>query len=112
MNESDSSSHSSHSTDTDAGTTAEAVTLLLRSPQWSVSDVMELLEIGDAEFRALVEHNSKLARVLQERKSEEAFDGLTERQCKACGETFSTATFRAYCGAPVCRRVEKFERMR
>ncbi len=93
-------------------TTAEAVTLLLRSPRWSVTDVMELLEIGDAEFRRLVEQNGKLARVLQERKADSAFDGLTERQCKACGELFRTATFRAYCGAPACRRVERLDRKR
>ena len=93
-------------------TTAEAVTLLLRSPRWSVSDVMELLEIGDAEFRQLVEQSAKLARVLRERKEDRAFNGLTDRQCKACGETFRTATFRAYCGAPACRKVERIERAR
>ena len=84
--------------------------LLLRSPRWSVSDVMELLEIGDAEFRTLVAEHGRLARVLRERKDVESFQGLSERVCKACGESFTTATFRAYCGSPDCRAVEKFDR--
>ncbi len=92
--------------------TAEAVTLLLRSPRWSVSAVMELMEIGDSEFRRLVEQNRKLARVLQERKADDGFDGLTERQCKACGDSFRTATFRSYCGSPACRKVEQLDRRR
>jgi len=91
-------------------TTAEAATLLLRSPRWSVTRVMELLEIGDAEFRDLVAADAKLARVLAARKSEQHFNGVVERQCTVCGESFSTATFRSHCGDAACVRVQKLSR--
>ena len=91
-------------------TTAEAATLLLRSPRWSVTRVMELLEIGDAEFRDLIAADAKLARVLAARKSGQTFIGVIERQCIVCGEPFSTATFRTHCGDAACVRVQKLSR--
>lgn len=91
-------------------TTAEAATLLLKSPRWSVTRVMELLEIGDAEFRDLVAADAKLARVLAARKSTQFFNGVVERQCTVCGEPFSTATFRNHCGDAACIRVQKLSR--
>ncbi|MCP5180435.1 MAG: hypothetical protein H6993_01530 [Pseudomonadales bacterium] len=91
-------------------TTAEAATLLLRSPRWSVSEVMELLEIGDVEFRRLIEADARLARVLAARQEGQVVIGLTERQCVVCGESFSTATYRNHCGAAACARVSKLNR--
>lgn len=84
--------------------------LLLRSPRWSVSDVMELLEIGDAEFRHLVEADARLARVLAARKSAVEFNAVVERQCSVCGDLFSTATFRDHCGDPGCARISRLRR--
>lgn len=89
---------------------AEAATLLLRSPRWSVSDVLELLEIGDTEFRRLVEADALLARVLEARQNGVVFNGVVERQCSVCGEVFSTATFRDHCGAPRCLQVSRLRR--
>ncbi len=91
--------------------TAEAATLLLRSPRWSVSDVMELLEVGDLEFRRLVEANTRLARVLEARKAGDEFNAVVERQCSVCGEPFSTATFRDHCGAASCMRVSRLRKL-
>ncbi len=91
-------------------TTAEAATLLLRSPRWSVTRVMELLEIGDAEFRDLIAADTRLARVLAARKAEISFNGVVERQCAVCGETFATGTFRNHCGDAACSRVRKLNR--
>jgi len=71
---------------------------------------MELLEIGDAEFRQLIEADWRLARVLAARKSEQAFNGIVERQCAVCGDAFNTATFRDHCGAAACARVRKLSR--
>ena len=88
-------------------TTAEAARLLLRSPRWSVTRVMELLEIGDAEFRDLIARDARLARVLAARQAEQAFNGVVERQCVVCGESFVTGTFRDHCGAAACTRVRK-----
>ena len=88
--------------------TAEAAGLLLRSPHWTVSEVLDLLDIGDAEFREMVLDNRSLANIL-ERRRQQCVD-IQERQCRACGETFVTATFRNYCGAPACRAVARIEK--
>ena len=90
-------------------TTVEAAGLLLRSPQWTVSEVLELLDIGDAEFREMLLHNHTLADIL-ERRRQHCVD-IHERQCRACGESFLTATFRNYCGAPACRAVATIEKV-
>lgn len=89
---------------------AEAATLLLRSPLWSVSDVLELLEIGDAEFRRMVEAEPRLARVLEARGAGALFNGIVERTCVACGEVYTTATYRDHCGAAACVRVSRLRR--
>lgn len=88
--------------------TVEAAGLLLRSPHWTVSEVLDLLDIGDAEFREMVLENRSLANIL-ERRQQDCVD-IQERQCRACGEMFVTATFRNYCGAPACRAVARIER--
>jgi hypothetical protein len=90
--------------------TAEAAMLLLRSPLWSVSDVKELLEIGDAEFRRLVEADARLARVLAARQSVAEFNAVVEKLCSVCGEAFSTATFRDHCGDAGCARISRMRR--
>ncbi len=89
-------------------TMMEAAGLLLRSPRWTVSEVLDLLDIGDAEFREMVLGNRQLANIL-ERRRRLGVD-VRERQCRACGEMFPTATFRNYCGAPACRAVASIER--
>lgn len=89
---------------------AEAATLLLRSPLWSVSDVLELLEIGDAEFRRMVEAEPRLARVLEARGAGDEFKGVVERTCSVCGDIYTTATYRDHCGAAACVRVSRLRR--
>lgn len=86
----------------------EAAGLLLRSPCWTVSEVLELLDIGDAEFREMVLGDRRLADIL-DRRRRHCVD-VHERQCRACGEAFLTATFRNYCGAPACRAVARIEK--
>ena len=88
--------------------TIEAAGLLLRSPHWTVSEVLDLLDIGDAEFREMVLDNRRLANIL-ERRRQHCVD-IHERQCRACGEMFVTATFRNHCGAPACRAVASIEK--
>ena len=88
--------------------TVEAAGLLLRSPHWTVSEVLDLLDIGDAEFREMVMDNRGLANILERRRQHRV--DIHERQCRACGESFVTATFRNYCGAPACRAVASIEK--
>ena len=47
----------------------QAATLLLRSPNLSISAVLELLEIGDGEFRQMVAGNERLAKLLDDRRA-------------------------------------------
>lgn len=71
---------------------------------------MELLEIGDLEFREMLRTNVRLAEILRKRQSDEGYSELHDRQCQVCGELFSTATFRTHCGAPACRRIGRLYR--
>lgn len=89
--------------------TMEAASLLLRSPHWTVTEVLDLLDIGDAEFREMVLANHHLANILEQRRQHGV--EVRERQCRACGELFLTARFRDYCGAPACRAVAKIEKV-
>ncbi|HAR31683.1 MAG TPA: hypothetical protein DCR65_09150 [Gammaproteobacteria bacterium] len=87
----------------------EAAVLLLRSPRWSVTDVLELLEIGDREFHALVRADRRLARVLEARA---AGTGVTmvERSCVVCGDAYVTATHRDHCCSSACARISRMRR--
>ncbi|MGA1372416.1 MAG: hypothetical protein ACO3Z6_12505 [Pseudomonadales bacterium] len=87
----------------------EAAVLLLRSPRWSVTEVLELLEIGDREFHALVQSDRRLARVLEARA---AGAGVTmvERQCVVCGDAYVTATHRDHCCSSACARISRIRR--
>jgi hypothetical protein len=77
---------------------ASALRLLLRSPRLSVSVILELLDIGDAEFRQLCCETPAIAELLTARRegtlqSEEA----EPRCCSACG-----IWFLPYAGAKQC----------
>ena len=47
---------------------ATAATLLLRSPRLSLSQILELLDIGDAEFRTMTRENSQIQTLLDQRR--------------------------------------------
>ena len=88
-------------------TTSEAASLLLRSSRWSVSAVMDLLEIGDLEFREMMLTNARLAEIVRKRQAGEDHSEVYDRQCNVCGELYATATFRSHCGAPACRSIDQ-----
>ena len=75
-----------------------AAALLLRSPRLSVSLVMELLDISDAEFRELVRENEEISELLEKRRRGEL--DTTEpdiKTCPGCGDWFIP-----YAGARFC----------
>ena len=75
-----------------------AATLLLRSPRLSVSLVLELLDISDAEFRAMVQQNSALSSLLeQRRKGELTFKEPELAACPGCGDWFIPYAAARYC---------------
>ncbi len=66
-----------------------AVALLLRSPHLDVGQIMELMDIGDREFREMVGRNETIARRLEERRLGTLREPKSDpRPCKACGEWF------------------------
>jgi hypothetical protein len=66
-----------------------AATLLLRSPRLSVSRILDLLDVSDAEFRAMCARNNRITELLEARRNG-ALD--TERAdfatCPGCGDWF------------------------
>lgn len=75
-----------------------AAALLLRSPRLSVSLVLELLDISDAEFRTLVKSNDEISSLLEKRRRGELrLEEPDLRTCPAC-----QALFIPYAGARYC----------
>ena len=66
-----------------------AAALLLRSPRLSVSLVMELLDISDSEFRALVRENEEISELLEKRRRGELVAEEPEvRTCPGCNDWY------------------------
>ena len=75
-----------------------AAALLLRSPRLSVSLVMELLDISDAEFRTMVQENAAVSKLLEQRRRGELHAAEPElRTCPGCQDWFIP-----YAGARCC----------
>ncbi len=75
-----------------------AATLLLRSPRLSVSLVLELLDISDAEFRGMVRQNTTLSALLeQRRKGELTFAEPKLKACPGCGDWFIPYAAARFC---------------
>jgi len=98
MNNSNQSGHSP-GTETDMlALKMTAAVLLLRSPRLSVSQILELLDIGDAEFRSMSQDNIQISQLLEARRA-----GTLKRtepellSCSGCGEWFVP-----YAGARHC----------
>ncbi len=86
----------------------QAAALLLRSPHLSVSEVLELLDLGDQEFKAIAERNSAVARLLESRRRGELPQPRSERQvtrqCLTCEEEFLPYAGSRYC-SDICARL-------
>jgi hypothetical protein len=84
-----------------------AAALLLRSPRFSVSLVMELLDISDAEFRALVQNNAEVSRLLEQRRRGELQVLEPElRTCPGCEDWFIPYGGARYC-SDECRKIAR-----
>lgn len=86
---------------------AQACALLLRSPHLSVSQVLELMDISDAEFREMLKDNTAIATLLEQRREgalEPMEPSLTE--CPACNDWFVPYASARYC-SDECAKVSK-----
>lgn len=94
-----------------------AIALLLRSPHLDVGQIMELMDIGDREFRDMASRNGEIAQRLEQRRLGKLQPIKSEpRRCKSCNEWFlpygsdrhcSDACKRAACFAPCRKRLLK-----
>ncbi|MEM1231601.1 MAG: hypothetical protein AAGI15_13750 [Pseudomonadota bacterium] len=86
----------------------QALGLLLRSPKLSVSQILELLDLGDREFKAICERNRAVAHLLEARRRGELEElsnrERSERLCLTCGETFEPYANARYC-SDTCARL-------
>lgn len=86
-----------------------ATELLLRSPRLSVSLVMHLLDISDAEFRDLVLQNARISELLEQRRRGELASKEPElRTCPACDELFIPYASARYC-SDECVKIAQLE---
>ncbi len=84
-----------------------AAALLLRSPRLSVSLVMELLDISDAEFRELVKENAEVSELLEKRRRGElAREEPDIKTCPACGDWFIPYAGARFC-SDECRKIAR-----
>lgn len=90
----------------------EAVALLLRSPRLSLSRVLELLDLSDADFRRMCAGNGRISALLEARRNgnlrEERPDIAT---CPGCGDWFVPYAGERCC-SDECRTIDRIERRR
>jgi hypothetical protein len=86
-----------------------AVELLLRSPKLGVGTIIDLLDVGDIEFRAMASRNSTIANLLEARRSGELEPLASEPvECPACSEWFVPYGSSRFC-SDICKTTGRIE---
>ena len=89
-----------------------AIALLLRSPHLEVGQIMELMDIGDREFRDMASRNGDIAQRLEERRLGTLRPIDSEpRCCKSCREWFVPYGHDRYC-SDACKRTARLSHCR
>jgi hypothetical protein len=87
-----------------------ALSLLLRSPRLSVSLILDLLEMGDAELRDIATRHPDIAQLLEDRRTGSlTLERPSSRQCPACAEWFVPYGGARFCSDP-CRTIGRMQR--
>ena len=87
-----------------------ALSLLLRSPRLSVSTILELLEMGDAELRDIASRHPDVAELLESRRAGTlTAERASSRQCPSCTEWFVPYGSARFCSDP-CRTIGRMQR--
>lgn len=80
-----------------------AVELLLRSPRLPTGKILDLLDMGDREFREMALRNQNIARLLEARRTGKLKPPKSEpAQCAACEEWFVPYGAARFC-SDACR---------
>ena len=86
-----------------------AAALLLRSPRLSVSLILELLDLSDAEFRELTLRNDRIRDLLEKRRRGElAIEEPKLKTCPGCGDWFIPYAH-ARCCSDDCVRIARLQ---
>jgi hypothetical protein len=87
-----------------------ALALLLRSPRLSLTTILDLLDISDAEFRQIACDNQRIQHLLEARKAGTLKPvSCRPRNCPACGEWFEPYASERYC-TDTCKSIGMAER--
>jgi hypothetical protein len=87
-----------------------AAALLLRSPRLSVSRILELLDISDAEFRRMCAGNGRILELLEARRAGTLKSDPAEfATCPGCGDWF-VPYGGARCCSDECRAIDRIQR--
>jgi hypothetical protein len=89
----------------------QACALLLRSPHLSVSQVLDLMDIGDSDFREMLKSNPRIASLMEQRR-EGALPKVESKltECPACGEWFVPYAS-ARCCSDTCAKIDQIRKM-
>ena len=100
------------SADSDVLTLEEkALSLLLRSPRLSLSLILDLLELGDADLREIARREPEVAGLLESRRAGTlSVEPASSRQCPSCADWFVPYAGSRYCSDP-CRSVGRMQRV-
>ena len=81
----------------------KAIELLLRSPRLDVGTIIDLLDVGDREFRDMARRNETICNLLEARRSGKLEPPTSEpAQCPVCTEWFVPYGASKYC-SDACR---------
>ena len=81
----------------------KAIALLLRSPRLDVTTIIDLLDVGDREFRDMARRNDTICRLLEARRSGKLTPPKSEpTQCPVCNEWFVPYGASRFC-SDACR---------
>ena len=81
----------------------KAIELLLRSPRLEAGTILDLLDVGDREFREMARRNATIAKLLEARRAGELKPPKSEPvQCPVCSEWFVPYGSSRFC-SDTCR---------
>lgn len=86
-----------------------AVELLLRSPKLDVGTIIDLLDVGDLEFRAMARRNPAIENLLETRRLGELEPLASEPiECPACSDWFVPYGSSRFC-SDICKTTSHIE---
>ena len=81
----------------------KAIELLLRSPRLEAGTILDLLDVGDREFREMARRNRTIAKLLEARRAGQLKPPKSEPiQCPVCSEWFVPYGSSRFC-SDTCR---------